>query len=618
MINIITKNFQDLPGPARQVAFNGQARTGGLNTQLFDGVLTVKTKDLAVSVTARLLHSDEQDLSRYPDMNFDAREASDYTNQLNVTDINPKTGKYKAEEYLARTQLTTRFPNSPLYSVDYDGAGKATALRLTPQGAQQAARLDNTLFGGTLNGQPVRYSDETYEQLYRVKIAFQAFTLSYMNWRTTEGATPWFNNTSTLSTDDNPRWITHNRALSLTYTKRFSDRFQLLNLTSYLVHELDGNSNLVAYKGYYNGRLGLLQLAKDTVPVATTTYHYRLSLQLRNECRLFWSPTYNLDVTSGVEVRSGLIQGSNITALKPLPNETGTLTGTQARAGGNNFQTTEVGVYSQATYRPLPKLKVVGGIRVDNSRIRTNGGYGYVANPRASVIYSITPRLVLKTTYAEAFKDATWFQKYGSLNGNPNLPPERVRNLEGGTYFQASKQASFNLLGYYSDYSAVAGISGNRRIGGLQGEGSYRTTRLTAWVNASYTVPMDVDSAKRISDIADFTVNAGADYQVWKQLHVYLSGNLVGPRETGRGTVGSFNPQQRFPAYCIFNANLTYPEVWVRGVGVQVSVTNLLNTEYAVPGIRGADNTLYVSRYPQEGRLFSLALLYTLQPAANR
>ena len=51
--------------------------------------------------------------------------------------------------------------------------------------------------------------------------------------------------------------------------------------------------------------------------------------------------------------------------------------------------------------------------------------------------------------------------------------------------------------------------------------------------------------------------------------------------------------------------------------GVGAARETPIGTYVGVP-IRGADDTLYVSRYPQEGRLFSLALLYTLQPAANR
>jgi outer membrane cobalamin receptor len=619
VINVITKSFLDLPGPARQVSFNGQGRAVSLNKQYFDGVLTARTKDVAISVTARLVHDGGQDLSRYPEEVFDARQAGDYTGHLDIT--GDSAGIPRAQTYLQKYSLSR---TSPLYTVENAPNGQATALRLTPAGEQRAAELDNKYFGNTFNGQPVQFNNETTERLYRVKVAFQGLTFSYLNWKTDEGALPWYTNRSTISTADNNRWITNDRAYSLTYTKRFSDKFQILNLTSYLVHELDGNSNLVRYRGYYNSKLSLAHLAKGTETTLTKTYYYRYSTQLRNDLRLFWSPTYNLDITNGIEVRSGTIQGDYLTAAVPLPNENAILTAAQAQAqkGGNDFQTREVGVYSQATYRPLPSLKVVGGVRVDNSRIRVNGGYGYVANPRASIIYSLKPQLVLKATYAEAFKDATFFQRYVQAL-DPALPPERVRNLEGGLYLQASKLATFNVTAYQSWYTAVKGLSNRRRILGVQAEGSYRTARLTAWANASFCNPLDVDLDQRISDIADFTANGGADYQLGRQWHVYASANYVSARQTGLGTSGSANPQLKFDPYCIFNANLTSPDLLVPGLGFQLSITNLLNTEYFVPGIRSATDVgeaanVYAYRLPQERRAFSLSILYHLQPAATR
>lgn len=624
VINITTKSFVNQPGP--RIGFAGQARTGSLNTHYVDGVLTAKTKDLAVSITGRLFHSDEQDLSGYPEWDFGPRTAANYTGQLDKTGQDA-AGNYLAQEYLDKSKLATRFPNSPLYTVDYAPGGTATALRLSPAGAQQAATLDNRVFGQTLNGQPVRYNDTTRDWLYRVKAEFKDFTFSYLNWKTDEGGTPWYNNRSTISAASNPRWVTHDRAFSLTYAKNVSDKFQLRNITSYLLHEIDGNSSLVNYNGYFNGRLGLLELAKDSVPQAVPTYYYRISTQLRNELRLFWSPNSRIDVSNGIELRSGLIQGNFITAAQPLPNETATLGGVLTQKGGNNFQTTDFSAYSQATYRLYQSatntrtfLNLVSGLRADKNRIRTNGGYGTVFNPRLSVIYSIR-QLVLKTTYAEAFKDATFFQKY-FLADNPNLPPERVRNLEVSAYYQFTKQLSFNVVGYRSRYletdisstKVLEQLVDSRRIWGLQGEGSYKASPVNVWWNFTYTNPLDTKKDLRISDIANYAANAGADYQFrgrLEKLNLYGSVNYVSARKTGAGTSGSSNVATRFEPYCIFNSNLTYHDL-LPGLDLQASVSNLLDTEYFLPGIREANDVLYASRYPQERRLFSLAVLYNL------
>lgn len=636
VINIITKSFRNLPGPARQIAFNGQARAGSLNTQYFDGVLTAKTSDVALSLTTRVFKSDEMNLSKYPEWDFSARTAADYTGQLNIagTDVN---GNYLAQQYINKTNLLNRYPNSNLFSTTYAPNGMVSALTLSPQGAQQAATLDNNLFGNTLNGNPVRFNDTSLDWLIRAKLEFKELTISVLNWKTDEGATPWYTNRSTLSASGNPRWVTEDRAFSITYNKYISDKFQLLNITSYLLHEINGKTSLVTYNGYFNGKLGLLELAKDSIPQATTTYQYRISNQLRNELRLFWTPATNLEINSGIEFRSGLIQGNYITSNKPLPDETGAVTNSSGTvAGGNNFKTLDLGIYSQVTYRPYKDLRLVGGARIDHNQIRTNGGYGTVANPRLAVVYN-RGKYVFKAIYATAFKDASFLQKYATTATrtltNPTLLPERVRNLDLSLYYQITKKLSMNVVGYTAHYSNAVGTAvvqletggttqqfqpiGSRRIWGLQGEGAYKSDRLNIWWNFTYTNPIDPDGNLRVSDIANYMINAGGNYQIMPKLSLYLSGNYVSQRLSGAGTSGSNNPIRRFDPYLVLNANLTYHNL-LNGLSVQLSATNLLNKEYFVPGIREADNTTYASRFPQERRLLSVGLFYTLKRSENQ
>ncbi|GAB4029236.1 hypothetical protein GCM10028809_19180 [Spirosoma gilvum] len=630
VINIITKSFRNLTGPARQLRFTGQARAGSLNTQYFDGVLTAKTPDVAVSLTARYFRSDELNLSTYPEWNFDARTAADYTNQLNISGTDA-SGNYLAQQYINKTRLTTLFPNSSLYNVSYAPSGAASALQLTPAGAQRAATLDNNLFGNKLNGSPVGFSDGSVNWLVRAKLEFKDLTISLLNWKTNEGAVPWYGNKSSIASGNGPRWITNDMAFSITYNKYISDKFQLMNITSFLLHKIDGNTNLVTYNGYYNNKLGLLELAKDSMSRATTTYNYRISNQLRNELRLFWTPAPNLEVNSGIEFRSGLIQGNYITSSKPQADETGVIsTASGSVLGGNNFQTFDFSIYSQATYRPYTNLRIVAGGRIDNDKIRTYGGYGTVANPRLAAIYN-EGKWIFKGIYATAFKDASFLQKYATTVtrslSNPTLQPERVKNLEFSAHYQFNKALAMSVVGYMARYSNAVGTVvvsletggntqqfqgvGSRQIWGIQGEGSYKASRFNAWWNFTYTNPIDLSDNERLSDIADYMVNAGGNYEITKKLALYVSGNYVSARKSGVGTAGSNNPIDRFDPYLLVNANLTYQNV-INGLSIQLSANNALNKEYFVPGIREADNTTYVSRFPQERRLLSIGLYYTL------
>ena len=627
VINIITKSFRNRPGPARMLGLTAQTRAGTYNTQYLDGVLSARTPDVALSITARGYRSGSRDLSEYPEWNYRARTADDYTGLLDLSGT-------AASDYLrARPTLPL---SSSLYTIGYNSSGAANAIRLTPQGAARAAQLDNTLFGSSVDGQPVGFSNNKYDWFVRGKLEFKDLTISYLNWQTDEGATPWYTNRMTVPAGGNPRWITHDRAFSITYTKQFGDKFSILNLASYLLHEIDGATNLMTYRGYYNNSFGFLDLVSDSTARAITTYQYRISTQLRNELRLFWSPRTNLDLNGGVEVRSGLIQGNYITSTAGFADETGTISTTAAAIlGGNNFRTTDLGIYAQATYRPTKALKLVAAVRVDNNQVRDNGGYGTVSNPRLAAIYGYG-KFVFKGIYSQAFKDASFLQKYGTTNAralaNPTLQPERVRNYEGSIHFQATKQLSASVVGYHSNYDNAVGTArvqredgtftqqfqpvGSRRIWGLQAEGSYKSTLFNLWWNATYTNPVDQTNGLRISDIANYTANAGADYQVGK-LSVYLSGNLVGARRTGAGTSGSNNPQTIFAPFLILNTNLTYHNL-VKGLTAQVSVNNLLNKEYFVPGIREADNILIASRFPQDQRFISLGATYVLPTATTR
>ncbi|GAB2784732.1 hypothetical protein GCM10027275_31270 [Rhabdobacter roseus] len=629
VINLITKKVLDKEMPeGKKMSFSGtgQVRYAGMNTKVFDGVATARTKDVAVSVTARMFTSDELDLSRYPEWNYDARVPDDYLRR-NIT------GEARAQQYLQSTNLETRFPQSNLYEVQRSAAGVPTAINLTEAGRQKAAELDNQyLFNASINGNPVEYNNYSQNWMFRAKVEFSDFTLSLLNWKTDEGAVPWYTNQSRLVTRDLTRWVWLNRALSLTYNKYINDKVQLLNLTSYRLHELEGETNLASYRGYYNGSLSIIDLLNNRQPTYSVPYWYRVSNQLRNEFRVLWTPITKLDINSGVELRNSIIQGNYITSLMETPDETGRPDSTLA--GGDNFKVIDLGVFSQATYNWTEQLKVVLGVRMDYNQIRQNGGYGVVVNPRLAAVYT-KGKFVLKGIYAEAFKDASYLQKYATtserLLNNPTLQPEKVKNIEASAYVKFSKSTSMSLVGYHANYSNAVGLTrtttpagvptsqfqalGRRRIMGLQAEAKYESSKLNLWANFTYTNPLDLSNesgeAVRLSDIADWMCNVGGVYTITKQLNLSVTTNYVSARKTGAGTSGSSNPITRFDPIFVLNSALTYENIF-KGVSAQVQGSNLLNAEYFVPGTRAAEGVASASRFPQDRRNISIALLFDI------
>ncbi|RDB02743.1 hypothetical protein DVG78_27445 [Runella aurantiaca] len=621
VINIITKKYREIIDGNNKVRFNGQIKSGTWKTRYADGTIAVKTKDVAISVTGRFFESNEMNLSKYPEWNYDARNPAAYGTRLDRTGTD-------ALNYINNTQLLTKFPNSDLFNVEFTN-GVPSALRLTPKGAEKAAELDNRLFNGNALDKPVQFNDYSKNWYMKTKIEFKELTIAITNWKTDEGAVPWYTNLSRINTADLGRWITYYRSFAVTYNKVINDKFQIINLSSYRLHEIDGGTNLPSYRGYYNARLGIADLAAGTAPTFSTTYNYRVSNQFRNEFRALWSPLLNLDVNGGVEYRNSIIQGNYVTSGTGNPEEQGFPADTLR--GGNNFRVFDIGIYAQATYRYSESLSLVGGLRVDNNRVRDNGGYGMVANPRLSAIYS-KGSFILKAIYAEAFKDASYLQKYGTtaerrLN-NPTLQPEKVRNMEFSLYYKPIKDLNITVAAYRANYSNAVGLAsvvlengtktnqfqgiGRQRIWGLQAEVNYLWEKLNVWSNFTYTNPLDLTSNLRISDIADFSFNIGANYQFTKSLRLNITSHYVGARKTGAGTSGSRNPIQLFAPYFIMDGALTYHDV-IKGVSLQITSYNLLNKEYFVPGIREADNIVGASRFPQEKRNISMGILFEIK-----
>jgi outer membrane receptor for ferrienterochelin and colicins len=623
VINIITKKYREVIDGNNKLLVKGQAKLGSWESKFIDATIAGKTKDVAISITGRVFQCNEMSLEKYPEWNFDPRISSDYTNRLDLTGAN-------AQSYIDKTKLTTKYPNSDLFNVDYNNNNVATAIKLTPKGEQRAAELDNVLFNGNAYGEKVKYSDVSKNYYIKAKVEFKDFYLTFTNWQTNEGATPWYTNQVRLSSNDLSRWVTSYRSFATSYNKILSEKFQIINISSYRLHEINANTNLATYKGYFNNKLSFLDLANGIQPSYSTTNYYRVSNQFRTEIRLLWSPLPKLDINSGIEYRNSIIQGNYITSGTATPEESGLPTDVSF-LGGNNFRVYDLGTYSQSTYRYSENLNLVAGFRIDHNKVRKNGGYGAVFNPRLSAVYS-KGNITFKAIYAEAFKDASYLQKYGTtadrqLN-NPTLQPEKVKNLEFSLNYKISKKAGFSISTYRANYSNSVGLAsvvlengtttnqfqgiGQQRIWGVQAEANYQSEQLTVWSNFTFTNPLDLLLDLRISDIAKFSFNVGANYQLTKKIAINATTHYVGARKTGAGTSGSKNPILLFAPYFVMNSAISYHEI-LKGISLQASINNLFNKEYFDPGIRDADGVGSASRFPQERRNISVGVIFDIK-----
>ncbi|RLD82363.1 MAG: hypothetical protein DRJ07_08245, partial [Bacteroidetes bacterium] len=155
VINVITKEPQDLIKPGKQIGINAKVGYGSYNTMFFDGTIAARTKNnnFALSFTSRIYFSDEQDLSSYPEHSYEPRTLTTdlfdgYHASLNITDPT------EVADFLANN------PNpSNLYSLN-----GSNEIILTDAGVQQALDYDNDVYN------KVSFSDKTEAYFFEAKL----------------------------------------------------------------------------------------------------------------------------------------------------------------------------------------------------------------------------------------------------------------------------------------------------------------------------------------------------------------------------------------------------------------------------------------------------------------
>ncbi|MDP6039893.1 MAG: TonB-dependent receptor, partial [Candidatus Latescibacteria bacterium] len=93
----------------------------------------------------------------------------------------------------------------------------------------------------------------------------------------------------------------------------------------------------------------------------------------------------------------------------------------------NRDVTKDIGGFIQGIFDNDP-FRFNVGVRLDHNSL-----YGRSINPRASVILKPTEQSALKLLYGEAFQEPAPILLWGGWNGrnaNPDLKPEKARNLE--------------------------------------------------------------------------------------------------------------------------------------------------------------------------------------------
>jgi outer membrane cobalamin receptor len=101
--------------------------------------------------------------------------------------------------------------------------------------------------------------------------------------------------------------------------------------------------------------------------------------------------------------------------------------------------------FAQDTYRPIPGLSLIGGLRQDHS-----SQFGSELSPRVSLVQQVGDALTLKYGYGEAYRVPTINDLYWDQVGmysNPDLRPERGRRFDiSAEYRQGVSTWTVNLF----------------------------------------------------------------------------------------------------------------------------------------------------------------------------
>ncbi len=638
VINVITKSPEDLLGEeGDKFAARVDLTAGSFNTTSVDAVVagSAADKNLKWSLTGRLYRSDEPDLSRFPEWDFDAADYdSAETTAAYLGRLSFSGTAAEVESFLAANPGVA---TSPFFIVT------DTSVELDPVlGLERVRALDKAALATEFEGRLPGFEDPTDDWLLHGKLELANVVLAFQTWRREEAWSPWRTDRSSFG---KRLWIPIQTWFSGRYSRDVTPNLSLSFFGRYKQHEVDGKTHQIDLNNYAfatGGRqLGFTDLVAEKPAFWSKLYLHQLSTQFVGELVAVYNPSARLNLVSGLEVKDGSIAGSYFTSTEPNPEETGN-PAFESNRGGNTFRTRDLGLYSQASYRPWERraLKFVAGGRFDHNEVRETGGYGTQFNPRLAVIYS-PGDWVVKAIYSEAIQDASNFDKFNeradlSVVANPGLEPEKAKNFELAVNWQPWKDFTFDLTAFDTTYSDVVRLgpcdtairpdctetsqqfraSGALEIRGLQAAASLTRGAYRFFANYTYTDPVNVDPDRRgrlrIGDIASHRFNVGANGAFWDgRLNLNLRANYVGARPTGEDTTdvpNAFGDEfGEVDDYFVVFGSVRYKGL-LRGTDLQLIVNNLFDTEYYHPGIRGADGTFRPSRHPQPERAVYLRL----------
>ena len=259
----------------------------------------------------------------------------------------------------------------------------------------------------------------------------------------------------------------------------------------------------------------------------------------------------------------------------------------------------------QAQYCICSTVNLFGGIRFDHSSV-----YDDVLTPRIALVYNID-KFTFKLLYSEAFRaPKPWDYGYGL--GNSDLEPEEMKSLEAAASYSLMKNFIIDLSIYKNKLldliiqeTTNAGSrsvnKGNVSTLGLELSLDYKEDPFGLYYNYTYNSSED-ETGAMIPEIAEHNFNAGATYNLLKDMRLSLRCNYLGSRRNPK--LISATSSNYIDSALIFYSSIIY--TGIEKFSICGTINNLFNETYYHTSNRPPD------RYRQPQRTILLKVEYNL------
>ena len=179
--------------------------------------------------------------------------------------------------------------------------------------------------------------------------------------------------------------------------------------------------------------------------------------------------------------------------------------------------------------------------------------FGSVLNPRAALVWDITPELTGKLLYGQAFRAPSFLEQYQEnsplFQGNPNLRPETIKTTELAFDYRPNKElrTALNLF-YYQIEDQIGGefITKNSlltetNLAGQHGYGSefeWDWRFLPDWDlrgNYAWQYAQSETTSKRVANVPEHHVYGALGWSFMPKWQIQTQVNWIGHRPSGTG-----------------------------------------------------------------------------------